>query len=150
MGNTYCAIHIHYVFSTRGRIPMITGELRDRLSGYVGGILKKYHVTALCIGGTSDHLHILASLPTEISVAKVAQVAKGGSPKWIHDTFPDKCTFAWQRGYGAFSVSISQIQDTVEYIRNQEEHHRTRSFQDEYLMFLKKHGVQYDERYLWV
>ena len=99
--------------------------------------------------GASDHIHILASLPTEISVAKAAQVAKGGSSKWIHDTFPDKSTFAWQRGYGAFSVSISQIQDTVEYIRNQEEHHRTRSFQDEYVMLLKKHGVEYDERYLW-
>ena len=149
MADTYCSINIHYIFSTKGRVPLITGELRDRLPAFVGGILRKHSVKALCIGGTSDHIHILASLPTTISVAKAAQLAKGGSSKWIHHTFADKRAFSWQEGYGAFSVSVSQLPETVAYIRNQAEHHRRRSFKEEYVAFLSKNEIDYDGRHLW-
>jgi putative transposase len=149
MADTYHCINIHYVFSTKGRVPLITGELLDRLPRFIGGMLKKYGVKAICIGGTADHMHILASLPTAISISKVAQVAKGASSKWIHDTYPDKRAFSWQDGYGAFSVSVSHVPETVAYIRNQREHHRTKSFQEEYIAFLRKHDVDYDERSVW-
>lgn len=102
---------------------------------------------ALSIGGVPDH--VLISLPTSISVAKAVQLMKGGSSKWIHDNFPEQRAFAWQRGYGAFSVSTSLIQENVAYIRNQKEHHRRKTFQEEYVSFLRKNWVDYDERYLW-
>jgi putative transposase len=149
MGTTYHCIHIHYVFSTKNRAPLITGDLSDRLPAYVGGILHKCGVTPLCVGRTSDHIHVLASLPTTIAVGKVVQLAKANSSKWIHDTFPDKKSLAWQDGYGAFSVSVSHVPETVAYIENQREHHQTRTFREEYLAFLKKHKVEYDERYVW-
>lgn len=149
MADTYRSITIHYVFSTKQRLPLITGELVDRLPRFIGGILRKYGVKALCIGGTADHMHILASLPTDISISKVAQVAKAGSSKWIHETFPDRRTFSWQEGYGAFSVSVSHVPETVAYIGNQQEHHRRKTFQEEYVTFLRKHEIDYDERNLW-
>ncbi len=121
----------------------------DRLPLFIGGILRKYGAKALCVGGTADHIHFLASLPAAISISKVAQVVKGGSSKWIHDTFADKREFSWQRGYGAFSVSISHVPETLTYIRNQPEHHRRKSFQEEYVAFLKKHQIDYDERHIW-
>lgn len=149
MADTYYSINIHYVFSTKGRLPLITGELPERLSQFIGGILRTHGAKSLSIGGTADHLHILASLPAALSVSKIAQLVKGGSSKWVHDTFPDKLEFSWQDGYAAFSVSVSQIPATMAYIENQAEHHRKRSFQEEYVSFLKKNGVEYDERYLW-
>jgi REP element-mobilizing transposase RayT len=128
---------------------LITGELRDRLARYISGILRKYGVKTVCIGGTSDHLHLLASLPATISVSKTAQVAKGSSSKWVHETFPDKRDFSWQEGYGAFSVSVSHVQEAVAYITSQAERHHKKTFQEEYIAFLRKHNVEYDERYLW-
>ncbi|MCG8377595.1 MAG: IS200/IS605 family transposase, partial [Chlorobiales bacterium] len=95
MGETYYSINIHYVFSTKKRVPMVTGELRDRLHAFMGGILEKHGAKSLCIGGTADHIHLLASLPTTLSIGKTAQLVKGGSSKWIHDTFRDKREFAW-------------------------------------------------------
>ena len=103
----------------------------------------------LSIGGTADHVHILLAIPSTLSIAKAIQLVKGGSSKWISDTFPKLREFAWQKGYGAFSVSISGIDETVAYIQAQEEHHRNRTFQEEFLAFLKKHGIAYDERYIW-
>ncbi len=104
---------------------------------------------ALAIGGVEDHAHLLISLPAKMSISKAMQLIKGGSSKWIHDTFPDKEAFAWQEGYGAFTVGVSQIADTVAYINGQEEHHRKRTFKEEFVAFLKKHDVDYDERYVW-
>lgn len=149
MGDAYHSIVIHYVFSTKDRAPQITGDLRDRLYAFIGGILKKHGVKALSVGGTSDHVHILASLPTTVSVSKAVQLAKGGSSKWVHLTFPERSSFAWQEGYGAFSVSMSHIPESIAYIARQENHHRKRTFKEEYLEFLKKHDVEYDERYIW-
>jgi putative transposase len=102
----------------------------------------------LAIGGASDHVHVLLSLPATLSVAKAMQLLKGNSSKWIRETFPKMRSFAWQEGYGAFSVGVSGLDATVAYIRNQTEHHRTRSFRDEFVAILKKHGFACDESML--
>jgi putative transposase len=104
---------------------------------------------AIEVGGVADHIHMLISIPATMPISKAMQLIKGGSSKWIHDTFPEQCQFAWQEKYGAFSVSFSQLDVIVEYIRNQEEHHRKKTFQEEFLSLLKKHNIEYDERYLW-
>ena len=94
-------------------------------------------------------MHLLLSLPGTMSFAKAVQLLKGGASKWVHDTFPEYEKFAWQEGYGAFSVSASQVERTIAYIRNQKEHHRKKSFQEEFLELLDRHGVKYDPRYLF-
>ena len=103
----------------------------------------------LSIGGVDDHVHILLSLPATMPVAKAMQLIKGGSSKWVHETFPDQRLFAWQTKYGAFSVSVSQLDKIVKYIQNQPEHHQNLSFQEEFLALLKKYNIEYDERFLW-
>jgi REP element-mobilizing transposase RayT len=150
MSNTYSSLYIHYIFSTKQRLPLIVTEMQDRLWSYIGGIARQNDMKALAVGGTSDHIHILLSLPATISVAKAIQIIKGNSSKWVSDTFPSSNAFSWQKGYGAFSVNISIVKDTtIRYIQNQTAHHHHKSFQDEYVDFLKKNEVNYDERYLW-
>jgi putative transposase len=150
LSNTYCSLNVHCVFSTKDREPSIVDEFEQRLWQYIGGIVKQNGMKSLGIGGSADHVHILLSLTTSISIAKAMQLIKGGSSKWIHDNFPRQHVFAWQRGYGAFSVSTSLIQENMAYIRNQKEHHRKKTFQEEYVSFLKKNRVDYDERYIWI
>jgi REP element-mobilizing transposase RayT len=104
---------------------------------------------ALAIGGTANHLHALLSLPGMMSFAKAVQLIKGGSSKWVHDNFPELRKFEWQEGYGAFSVSASQVAKTIAYINNQKEHHRKKTFQEEFLELLKKHGIEYDPRHVF-
>ena len=104
---------------------------------------------ALAIGGTTDHLHALLSLPGMMSFAKAVQLIKGGSSKWLHEVFPESRKFAWQDGYGAFSVSASQVPKTITYINNQKEHHRKKSFHEEFQELLRKHGIEYDSRYVF-
>lgn len=128
---------------------MITEELKERLWPFMGGIARENRMKALGIGGVSDHVHLLVSIPAALSVAKGIQLIKGGSSAWIHGTFPNMKGFAWQEGYGAFSVSASHLGEVIAYIGKQEEHHRTKSFQEEYRAFLKKYGIAYDEKYLW-
>jgi REP element-mobilizing transposase RayT len=149
MANTYTSINIHYVFSTKNRDPLIVSKLRNRLWAYMGGIARENGMKARCIGGTADHVHLLISLPTTLSLAKGIQLIKGGASAWVHATFPEMREFAWQEGYGAFSVSTSHLAETIAYIENQEEHHRHKDFKEEYLAFLKKHEIAYDEKYLW-
>jgi REP element-mobilizing transposase RayT len=100
---------------------------------------------ALAVGGAADHVHVLLSLPATISVAKAMQLLKGNSSKWIHETFRELRSFAWQGGYGAFSIGVSGIEETRAYIRNQVEHHRTRTFREEVVMFLQRHGLAFDD-----
>lgn len=149
MANSYISCHVHYIFSTKQRQRLIAPEIRPRLWAYFGGIARENKMKAVAVGGTDDHVHILLSLPATITLAKAAQLVKGGSSLWIHETFPNQRNLAWQEGYGAFTVSVSQLDKTIAYINNQEAHHRKKTFQEEYLEFLKKHGVEYDERYLW-
>jgi REP element-mobilizing transposase RayT len=115
----------------------------------MGGIARNKGMKALIVGGVEDHAHLLLSLPSTLAIAKAVQQIKGESSKWVHDTFPDHWRFAWQEGYGAFSFGISQVEATIGYIQGQSEHHRKRTFQEEFLAMLQKHGIQYDERYLW-
>jgi putative transposase len=149
MANTYASINIHYVFSTKNRAPIIVENVRERLWAFMGGIARENQMKARCIGGIMDHVHLLVSMPTTLSIAKGIQLIKGGSSVWVHETFPEAQNFAWQEGYGAFSVNVSHLDETISYIKNQEEHHRHKSFQEEYLAFLQKHEIAYDEKYLW-
>ncbi|MCK6622790.1 MAG: IS200/IS605 family transposase [Calditrichia bacterium] len=149
MAHSYICCHIHYIFSTKNRVKIITPELEERLWPYMGGIAREHKMSALAIGGCEDHAHLLISLPSTLSIAKAIQLIKGGSSTWVHQTFPGHKDFEWQEGYGAFSVSISHIDKTIAYIHKQKEHHKTQTFQEEYLAFLDKHGIAYDERYVW-
>jgi REP element-mobilizing transposase RayT len=149
MANTYTALHYHIVFSTKNRQPLIGPELRERICGFLGAIARENKATALCIGGTADHIHLLVMVPAAVALSKMVQLLKGGSSKWIHETFPQVPNFAWQDGYGAFTVSKSQIPEVIRYIKGQQEHHRARTFQEEYLDFLEKHQIEYDKRYVW-
>ena len=148
MSNTYSSLTMHFVFSTKNRKPVLTSGVRKRLWVFMGGIARENGVLARCIGGASDHVHLLISMPTSLSAAKAMQLIKGGSSSWLNQTFPKMRGFSWQEGYGAFSVSISHIADTIAYIENQEEHHRRTTFQEEYVAFLKRHGLDYEEKYL--
>jgi len=146
---SYVSSYFHCVFSTKERRPLITAALRERLWPFMGGIARQNKIKAIEIGGVEDHAHLLLSLPATMPVSKALQLIKGGSSKWIHETFPEHRLFAWQEKYGAFSVSVSQLDTVIEYIRKQPEHHRKQSFQEEFLALLQKHGIEYDERYVW-
>ena len=149
MANTYINILIHTVFSTKNRESWLSSSLRERLYPYMCGIARENSLKVLCIGGTDNHIHILLSLDSTTSIAKAMQFIKGGSSKWIHETFPELRLFSWQEGYGAFSIGISNVDETKKYIENQEKHHSKESFRDEYLKFLRKNNIDFDEKYLW-
>ncbi len=148
MANTYTNLTYHLIFSTKGRQPILDQSARERLWPYLGGIARENGMKALEIGGVSDHVHILLSIPPALAVAKAMQLIKGGSSVWIKSEFPHLGVFAWQDGYAAFSVSQSSIEAVRRYIRGQQEHHRARSFAEEYRALLKRHQVAVDEKYL--
>jgi REP element-mobilizing transposase RayT len=148
-GMSYVSSYFHCVFSTKERRPLIPPRLQERLWPYLGGIAQENEMKAIEIGGVPDHVHILLSLPSTLAIAKAMQLIKGGSSKWVHENFPEHWGFGWQVKYGAFSVSVSQLDKTIEYIQGQAEHHRKMTFQEEFLALLRKHRVIYDERYLW-
>jgi len=133
---------MHCVFSTKERRPFLTASVRDRLWPYLGGIARENDMKALAIGGVADHVHVLLSLPANLSVSKAMQLLKGNSSKWLRETFAElrNRDFAWQEGFGAFSIGISGVEDTVHYIQTQEIHHRKKDFHEELEIFLKKHG----------
>jgi putative transposase len=146
--HSFVSVHVHCVWSTKNRDPSLHSKLRERLWPYLGGIARENKMTALTIGGAADHVHILVSVPATISVAKAMQLLKGNSSKWIHETFPELRSFEWQEGYGAFSIGVSAIDSTVAYIRNQAEHHRHRTFRQEFQTMLRKHGFDFHEAML--
>ena len=149
MSHAYISNLMHCIFSTKDREPFIDPDLEARLWPYVGGIARENRMKALAIGGTTNHIHSLLSLPSTLSVAKAMQLIKGGSSKWVHDSFSQCQNFGWQEGYGAFSVSVSQMEKTIAYINGQKDHHQKRSFEEEFLDFLVKHGIEYDPRYVF-
>jgi putative transposase len=149
MGSTYSSLAYHVIFSTKGREPLISAGLRAELYPYIGGILRGHRCILLEIGGMPDHLHLAVRAKPDIAVAELVRLVKANSSKWVNERASDRGRFAWQSGYGAFSVSLSQLPGVCGYIREQEEHHRTRTFQEEYVEFLRRHGIEFDERYLW-
>jgi len=146
--HSFTSILIHCVWSTKKRESFLGSEVRNRLWPYLGGIARENRMKALAIGGVADHVHMLISLPRTLSVSKALQLLKSNSSKWIHETFPKLHSFEWQEGYGAFSIGITAVDATVGYIRDQAEHHRKRSFRDEFVAMLRRHGLDYDERML--
>lgn len=146
--HTFTSCYLHCVWSTKERRRLITPELQLRLWPYLGGIARANKMTAIEIGGMEDHVHVLLTLPLTFSISKAMQLLKGNSSKWIRETFLDQSAFEWQEGYGAFSIGVSGIETTVDYIKRQAEHHHKRSFKDEFIEFLKKHNQSYDETML--
>jgi len=150
MSSTLTNLTCHIVFSTKYRQPLITPKLRDKLFPYIGGIIRNKGGALIRIGGVADHVHLVVNLRPDIALSDMVRLIKGNSSKWINEQNPERETrFAWQPGYGAFSVSQSQLSALVAYVDHQEEHHRVQSFQDEFIAALKKHGIDYDERYLF-
>jgi REP element-mobilizing transposase RayT len=149
MPQSYTCLHYHLIFSTKNRLPLITATIRPRLWEYLGGIVKNANGIPIQIGGVEDHVHLLLTSRQELALASFLRDLKASSSGWVHDTFPNTGDFWWQTGYGAFTVSHSAVDEVMRYIVNQEEHHKTMSFQDEFRMFLQKHGASFDEKYLW-
>jgi putative transposase len=149
MAHTFIHLLTHIIFSTKDRQPLLDADLKSRLFPYFGGIIRAHDGKAIIMNGPRDHVHILASLAAKHSLSDLMRELKADSSNWIHKNFPKQKTFAWQIGYGAFSVSHSNQVEVERYIKNQEEHHRKISFQKEFVAFLKKHEIQYDERFLW-
>ncbi len=149
MANTYTSLHYHLIFSTKNREPWIAQAIEQRIWSFIGGIARNHQMTALQVGGVEDHIHALITAPPTIAPFQIAQLLKGVSSKWIHEQFPSLENFTWQDGYGAFTVSKSNIPGVIKYIQNQREHHRKKTFQEEYLEFLQANGIEFDERYLW-
>lgn len=147
MPSTHLSLHYHIVFSTKGRRRIIADPWREELHAYIGGIIRGMGALARSIGGTGDHVHVLAGLKATVTLADAVRQIKRGSSVWIHQHGVQK--FAWQEGYGAFTVSPSQLNKVQRYIANQVEHHRKRSFEEEYVDLLRLSGVEFDEKYLW-
>ena len=149
LAGTFTSLHYHLVFSTKDRFPMIHADLQPRLHEYFGGIIRSEEAILCSAGGMADHVHLLARLPARLAVADLMRVLKSKSSAWIHETFPAQRKFAWQEGYGAFTVSRSDLGRVQKYIASQPRHHRLRTFQDEFLRLLAAHGIEYDERLIW-
>ncbi len=149
MANTFTSLHYHVIFSTKHREPWITQEHEQRLRAYLGGIARQNQLKPLLIGGMEDHIHMLLGMPPTITVSEALKRIKGGSSGWVKENLPGSLGFGWQDGYAAFGVSKSQLGEVEDYIRDQRAHHRLKTFQEEYRAFLDRHGIVYDERYLW-
>ncbi|MEP6705530.1 MAG: IS200/IS605 family transposase [Acidobacteriota bacterium] len=149
MPKSYTNLLYHIVFSTRDRRPVITTERRPRLYDYVGGIIREFGGISLAIGGVDDHLHLLAKLRPDKALSNLLRDLKANSSGWMHDVFPDANDFYWQKGYGAFTVSMSQVSAVSLYIARQEQHHKKRSFRDEFVGLLQVNKIEFDEKFLW-
>jgi len=147
MPSTHLSLHYHLIFATKGRLPMMAPSWREEMHAYLGGVLRHMDAIPQCVGGVADHIHILAGLKATHCLADVMRDMKRASSEWVHDTIGDRA-FAWQEGYGAFTVSASMREEVRQYIERQPEHHRTRTFREEYIEFLQKSGVEFDESHL--
>jgi REP element-mobilizing transposase RayT len=147
MSHTYSQNVIHVVFSTKDRRKAITEELQPRMSAYAAGVCKKLDILVHAVGGMEDHVHLLIQIPASMAVAKAVLAIKSNSSRWANE---EGHRFAWQEGYGAFSVSHSLVPAVVWYIRNQKAHHRKMGFDAEFLALLKKHGMEFDAKFVFV
>jgi REP element-mobilizing transposase RayT len=145
MAHTYSSALFHCIFSTKERRKAIPPDAQERLWAYMGGIARMNQMTALAVGGMDDHVHLLLSLPAAMAVATAMRIVKSGSSRFLHEACR-LTAFAWQEGYGAFSIGHAQIEATAAYIASQKEHHRTRDFQAEFRAFLEKHQIVLDPR----
>lgn len=148
MRSSHCNLLYHIVFSTKNREPWMAASIRSRIHEYLGGAIRGEAGIALIVNGTADHVHILAKLRQDKAVSKLIGEVKANCSGWISRTFTECRAFAWQEGYGAFTVSESQVPKVRRYIETQEEHHRTVSFLEEFKVILRAHGLAFDERYL--
>jgi putative transposase len=146
MAHSFSRNHVHLVFSTKDRRNTIAKEWQPRLWAYLAAIYKNHEMIAPAVGGTENHAHILLHLPPKIALAKAVLLLKASSSKWMGEQGNN---FFWQEGYGAFSISSSNLDQVTRYIQNQEAHHRTTSFEDEFRALLRKHGVEYDPKYIF-
>ena len=149
MANTYSQIYIHIVFAVKGRQNLIRAEIREELHKYITGIITNRDQKLLSLFCMLDHTHLLIGLKPSISISDLVRDKKAGSSKFINDKKLIKGKFSWQEGFGVFSYSRSQIDTVIKYIQNQEKHHHKKSFKEEYIDFLEKFAVEYDERYLF-
>ncbi len=148
MSDSYTNLLYHVVFSTKDRRPLITPAYQSRLYDYIGGTIRGAGGICLELKGTEDHVHLLAKLRPDHAVSDVLRDLKANASGWMHDVFPSLKDFSWQRGYGAFTVSQSKVEEVRRYIVGQKEHHKKISFRDEFIQFLKANGIEYDERYV--
>jgi len=150
MPQSLSCVHIHLVFSTKAREPFLrNADLRNEMHAYLGGVSKKLDCAPVIIGGVEDHVHLLCRLSRTLSQADWVKELKRVSSLWVKQREPALAAFAWQGGYGAFSVSASAMDKTRAYISGQEEHHKQQTFQDEYRAFLRRHTMEWDERFVW-
>ena len=150
MAHTFTYLTYHFVFSTKGRIACISPELKPDLFSYLGGIIRELDGKALIVNGMADHVHLLCQLSPAHCISDIMRIIKTNSSKWVHEERKiPRANFGWQTGYGAFSISKSRIDSVYKYITDQEHHHKKISFQEEFLSFLKHHGISYEERYIW-
>jgi putative transposase len=149
MSQSLSDVLLHLVFSTKNRDPLIDVRIEEELFKYIGGICRELKCPSHKIGGTDDHVHIACSLSRTITISKLLEEVKSSSSKWIKTKGAQYAAFAWQNGYGAFSIGQSQLPNLCRYIADQREHHRKQSFQDEYRDLLAKYGVEYEEQYVW-
>ena len=147
MASTLVKINVHIVFHVKSTGKSIREEDLERVFSYIGGTIRSLDGAPIQIGGMPDHIHILTSLPKTMSLADFVRTIKSKSSKWIKALDESYQSFAWQEGYGAFSVSSSLLNKTIKYIQGQEEHHRKRTFIEEYKLFLEAYGIDYDERF---
>ena len=149
MANTYTQIHIHFVFAVKFRNGIIQSQWKDNLYKYITGIVQNKNHKLLAINGMSDHIHILIGIRPSQSISDLMKDVKQGSSLWINENKFTNRHFEWQEGYGAFSYSMSQINSVIEYIKNQEIHHKKRTFREEYIEFLEKFEIDYDEKFIF-
>lgn len=149
MGQSLVKNYVHITFSTKNRVPLISEEIEKELYSYISGICKNLECYPIKVGGFYDHVHILTSLSKKIALMVLLEKVKANSSKWIKTKSDSLKKFYWQNGYGAFSVNPYEIDKVILYIENQKEHHRKKTFQNEYRGFLKKYNVEYDEKYIW-
>jgi putative transposase len=149
MPHSYTQLYYHFVFSTNNRHPWISAELQDRLYPFMARGVVAEGGEAVIINGIEDHVHILAKLRQDKAVADILRNLKADSSGWVHKQFPELRSFAWQKGYAAFTVSKSQVPKVSQYIEKQREHHATITFQEEFVALLDAHGIEYDLKYLW-